>query len=207
MSELMDGQVIHREFQAELEATGDGRNIDLRIVPYGVTARVSDDGGRTFYDEVWEPGVFDRQMKAAHRIDVLMNFEHQQGIGGVVGRGVALRDSDAGAEGTFRMLSGGDADKTLELVNEGVLTGVSLEAVAERSVRGADGVVRRVKARLRNIALCRMPAFADAQVLAVREAHPELHPDEEAAPAPSIAPSPDRRRHGRSDTTACTRRR
>lgn len=186
----MGRQVIKREVPAELETSGDGRNIDLRIVPYGVKARVSDDGGRTFYDEVWDQGVFDKQTKAAHRIDVLMNFEHQQGIGGVVGRGVQLRDSEVGAEGTFRMLSGNDADKTLELVNEGVLRGVSLEAIAEKSVRDEEGVVHRIKATLRNIALCRSPAFPDAQVLAVREAQPDPEPEPEPEPEPS-EPAPE----------------
>jgi HK97 family phage prohead protease len=119
---------------------------------------------------MWMPGVFDKQQNAANR--VLMNFEHQPGVGGVVGRGVEFRDSDEGFEGSFRMLSQQDADKALELVNEGVLTGVSLEAKPLKSIR-EDGVVKRVKAHLDNIALCREPAFEGAQVLAVREAPPE----------------------------------
>ena len=44
--------------------------------------RVSDDGGRTFYDEEWVPGAFDQQLTAPNRVDVLANFEHQQGIAG-----------------------------------------------------------------------------------------------------------------------------
>ena len=62
-----------------------------------------------------------------------------------------------------------DGDKALELVREGILGGVSLEAYAKKSVRTAAGVVRRVKAHLRNVALCRDPAFSDAVILAVRE--------------------------------------
>ena len=165
----MSEELIRREFQAELEPSGDGRTLDVRIVPYKTRSRVSDDGGKTFYDEEWLPGAFDRQLIAPNRVDVLANFEHQQGIAGVVARGTELRDSDQALEGTFRMLSHSDADKALELVNEGVLTGVSIEAVPLKSIR-ENGVMRRAKARLVNIALCRFPAYKGAEVLAVREA-------------------------------------
>jgi hypothetical protein len=56
-----------------------------------------------------------------------------------------------------------------------------VEAIPEKSIRGEDGVVRRVKARLVNIALCRSPAFPAAQVLAVRE-KPEEPWQEPGAP-------------------------
>jgi hypothetical protein len=56
-----------------------------------------------------------------------------------------------------------------------------LEAFAKKSVRTADGVVKRVKAHLHNVALCRRPAFADARVLAVRE-HQHQIIDEELLP-------------------------
>ena len=163
-------EIIKRQVVAELHPQGDGRTLELRVVPYGVVARVSDDGGQTHYDEVWMPGVFERQTKAPNR--VLMNFEHRQGISDVVGRGTELRETKHGLEGTFRMLNHSDADKALELVNEKVLTGVSLEAEVKKTVR-EDGLVKRVKATLRNIALTRMPAYPEATVLAVREQTPE----------------------------------
>ena len=181
MSEA-DG-MITREFPAELLATGDGRTLDVRIIPYNSVSRVSDRPGE-FYDEEWLPGAFDRQLAAPNRVDVLANFEHQQGISGVIARGTELRDSDEALEGTFRMLTHSDADKALELVNEGVLTGVSIEAVPLKSER-VDGVVKRVKARLVNIALCRSPAFSGAEVLAVREA-PEPEPEPDPEPDPEV---------------------
>jgi Escherichia/Staphylococcus phage prohead protease len=162
---MSDETVIRREFPAVLEPTGDGRTLDLRIVPYKTKARVSD-GGEPYYEE-WLPGVFDKQLNAANR--VLVNVEHEKSFGGVVGRGAELRETPDGFEGSFRVLKGSDGDKALELVNDGVLTGVSLEAIPVKSERTADGVVQRVKARLINIALCRFPAFEQAQVLAVRE--------------------------------------
>ena len=182
----MPDEIIRREFAAELTPSGDGRTLDLRVVPFNTVARVSDDGGRTVYEEMWMPGAFDRQLSAPNRVDVLVNFEHQQGIAGVVARGTELRDTGDALDMTARMLSVPDADKALELVNEGVVGGVSLEAVPVKSERGADGVVRRYAARLINVALCRAPAFADAAVLAVRESPP----DEEPAPD-DPPPEPD----------------
>lgn len=179
---MSDENVIRREFPAVLEPSGDGRTLDLRIVPHGVKARVSDHGGPV-YEEEWVRGCFSKQMNAANR--VLVNVEHEKGFAGVVGRGIEFRDSDTGFDGSFRVLNGPDGDKALELVNEGVLTGVSLEAVPLKSERSSDGVVRRLAARLLNVSLCRFPAFADAQVMAVRE-----EPDPEPEPEPEPDPEP-----------------
>jgi HK97 family phage prohead protease len=183
----MPDEIIRREFPAELVPSGDGRTLDLRVVPFNTVARVSDDGGRTVYEEMWMPGAFDRQMSAPYRVDVLVNFEHQQGIGGVVARGTELRDTGEALDMTARMLNVPDADKALELVNEGVVGGVSLEAIPIKSERGSDGIMRRVAARLVNVALCRSPAYEGAQVMAVRES-----PDPEPEPIPDDpVPEPD----------------
>ena len=130
MSEIDNG-VLHREFSVDLETSGDGRTVDVRIVPFNVAQRVIDPppfGTGVPYEEVWLPGAFDKQTDVAHRIDVLANFEHEQGIGGVVGKGTELRDTGDALEGTFRMLNGSDGDKMLELVESGYVKGVSLEA-------------------------------------------------------------------------------
>lgn len=180
MLEPAERQVVRREFAAEF-TPGDGRTVDVRVVPYGVAARVSDDGGRTVYREEWAAGCFDDQLVAGHRLKVLLNFQHLPGISNVVGKGVALRSEPDGLHGSFRMSATQDGDKALELVNDGILDSVSLEAVPKRTVRTAEGVMRRVKAHLVNVALCRQGAFDDAKVLAVREA-PEILIDEELMP-------------------------
>lgn len=186
-TEPAERPVLRRTYTAELTA-GDGRTVDVRVVPYGVSAEVSDDG-RTFYREEWAPTAFDDQLVAGHRLKVLLNFEHQRGIGNIVGQGVALRSMPDGLHGTFRMSETQDGDKALELVRDGILDGVSLEAYAKKSIRTAEGVLRRVKAHLHNVALCRTPAFADAKVLAVREEdiEPEEIWDEQLLPVPMDA--------------------
>ena len=87
-----------------------------------------------------------------------------------MGHGVTLRDTPDGLHGTFRVHENTDGDKALLLIREGLLTGLSLEAVAMRSVR-RGGLVERIKARLDAVALTRRPAYKDARVLAVR-GHP-----------------------------------
>ena len=143
-------------------------------MPYGVSAEVSDGG--PVYREEWLAGCFDDQLVAGHRLKVLLNFEHGLGISNVVGKGVELRSQPDGLHGSFRVLETQDGDKALSLVRDGILDGVSLEAYAKKSIHGRDGVIRRVKAHLHNVALCRQPAFVDALVLAVRE---EVIVDEE----------------------------
>jgi HK97 family phage prohead protease len=125
--------------------------------------------------------MFDHQLNAAHRM--LANFEHQQGMGGLVGKGVALRREADGYHGTFRILEGSDGDKLLQLLPDAV-DGVSLEAKPVRSTRSDAGVVQRVKAHLVGIAFTRFSAYAGAKVLAVREGADQLIVDEAFLPVP-----------------------
>jgi HK97 family phage prohead protease len=158
--------LVRRTFAAELSS--EGRTLDVRVVPYGITAEVSDDH-RTVYREEWAPGCFDDQLVAGHRLKVLLNVEHERGIRGIVGKGISLRSESNGLHGSFEVLRSGAGNTTLELVQDGILDGVSLEALPKKSIRTMNGVVRRVKAHLVNVALCRTPAFPEARVLAVRE--------------------------------------
>jgi HK97 family phage prohead protease len=172
--ERAERPVLRREYAANI-IRGDGRTVDVRIVPYGEVIEHNDGlGGErrgVTYREEFMPGVFGHQTNAAHRI--LANVEHQQGIGGLVARGVSVRDTPDGFHGTFRMLDGQDADKALELIDAGVLDGVSLEAAPVKNIRSQDGVVQRVKANLINIAFTRFAAYSGAKVLAVREDEPD----------------------------------
>jgi len=160
---------VKRSFEAEV-TPGDGRTIDVRIVPYGIPTEVSDGG--PLYREMWMQGAFSDQVRGARAgraREVYVNFEHGQTMADVLGRGEALRESDDGFYGSFRILNSADGDKTLELVNDGALNGISLEARVKKSVRMDNGVVQRMKAHLVNVALCRNPAYQSAGVLAVRE--------------------------------------
>lgn len=164
-------ELIRREYAADL-TPGDGRTVDCRIVPYG--ERIEHDDGLGGlpagmpYTEEWAAGAFTHQLKAANR--VLANVEHQEGLAGIVGHGVALIERSDGLYGSFKLHDNADGDKALMLVKEGVLDSVSLEARPQKTVRTRDGVVRRVKAHLEAVAFARFGAYPGAQVLAVRTA-------------------------------------
>lgn len=157
-------ELLHREFRGEA-SVGDGRTIDLRMVPFGERATVDDGEGP--YEEEFDPAAFDGQTEHAHR--VYLNFQHEKGIRSVVGKGVMLEARADALYGSFRALEDADGDKALLLVREGVLTGASIEFKPKKSIRTAEGVIRRVVAHLDAVALCRVGAYASAGVLAVRE--------------------------------------
>ena len=150
---------------------GEGRTLDVRIVPYGLVTTVSDPG-RPAYREQWMPGAFADQVRGAaagRAKQVYVNYRHGEGIQNVLGHGLALREEGDGFYGSFELHDTPDGQKALYMVRENVLAGVSLEAYPKKSVRSADGVVQRVKAHLVNIALTPEPAFEGAGVLAIRE--------------------------------------
>ncbi len=185
---IVADDTVKREFSAELTA-GEGRTVDVRIVPYGEQITHNDGlGGLPVgvdYTEEWMPGVFSHQVNAAHR--VVANFEHQEGIAGIVGKGIALREASDGFHGTFRILPTPAGETILSLLRDddgpAVVDGVSLEARPVKSVRGANGVVQRVKAHLSAVAFTRFSAYKGARVLAVRQQpsvvwEPEMLPHE-----------------------------
>ena len=110
---------------------------------------------------------FEEQIRAPGGSKVFVNVEHERGIRGVVGHGIQLREGQSGLYGAFEIHDTEDGRKALHLVRAGLLTGLSLEAIAQRSLRRGD-IVERVKARLEAVALTRRPAYKDAKVLAVR---------------------------------------
>lgn len=179
--------VAYRAFAVDL-TPGDGRTVDVRIVPYGERI-VHNDGlggvpkGIAYTEEIL-PGAFDHQLNAAHRVHV--NVEHEEGIAGKVGHGLELASREDGFYGSFRMLPTPAGDTALELVRANALGGVSFEALFVKSIRTAEGVVQRVRANLRNIALCRDPAYSRAVVLGLRTEDDEepVMLDESVLPIP-----------------------
>lgn len=145
---------------------GDGRTLDGRLVPYNTVADVADPPSFAPYREMFMPGAFERQLQTPGRDKVLLNFEHEQGIRGTLGRAIELRDQQDGLHGSFTIRAGDDGDYALELVREGVLTGLSIEFSSK--FKTVDGVRQRHQAHLDKVALCRFPAYEDAQVFAVR---------------------------------------
>lgn len=162
--------VIHRTFPLRLERSGDGRTLEGCCVPYGEASKVTDDGVTTYY-EVFEPGCFRRNLRAANRIE--LRYEHRDGLGDIVGRAVELSEEGSGLYGSFRVFDGAVGDQALNLVAEGILPGLSVGFVPLRrggERRTADGSVVRDYCHLEEVSLCRKPAFDRAVVTQVRSA-------------------------------------
>ena len=158
--------LLEREFVATAVEV-EGRMVDVRLVPFREVARVADPPNFEPYDEEWMPGVFDHQLNAANRVHA--KYGHSRHAIDVVGHGTALRSESDGYHLTTKIHKTPQGETTLELLRDGGLPCVSLEAVPVRSVVSVAGVVQRVKANLLGYAFCRQGAFAGARVLAMRE--------------------------------------
>lgn len=178
--EHLERDVLVRSYEATL-SVGDGRTLDIRLAPYNVPATVADPPTFSPYQEMFLPGAFERQLSAPDRVSVWLNFEHEQGLRGIVGHGLELRDSPGSIDGSFRVHSNADGDKALQLVNDGLVTGASMEFAALRS-RRVGGVVQRLRAHIDRVSLCRSPAYSAAGVLAVREAPDPPEDDDQGDP-------------------------
>lgn len=172
-TETIERTTLVRSFDLPLADSWDGRTLDVRVVPYNVPATVSDPPHFTPYREAFVPGAFERQLSTPGRDRVFLNFEHEQGIRGVIGQSLEFHDRDDGLHASFGVHENADGDKALMLIRSRVLTGLSLEFAALAS-RRVDGVVQRVRAQLDKVSLCRFPAYEGAEVLAVREEPDDL---------------------------------
>jgi HK97 family phage prohead protease len=182
------------QFPAELElradaAGGDGRTVDLRIVPFGVLGRTPQGL------EMVERGAFEGTDPDA----VVLRQDHADPP---AGRGTSLEERDDGAYMSFRIARTPRGDELLANLAERMHRNASIgfEEIAGgstmRAYRGEPVRVHR-RLRLREVGTTWRPVYPEAQVLAVRAEDLEM-PDgapvipEPAAPAsiPSAAPAP-----------------
>lgn len=174
---MMDGLYI-RAVVSELEVTGDGRTVTGLLAPYNKPARVDDGFGP--YWEMFERGCFSKALKG-HPQYLRLQLEHN---GHWVGRGHLWRDSAEGLAADMRLDDTEAGREAAFKIRDGQTPGLS---VAYRLSEDPHGNVtrtigdRRVTVRkkikaLHHVALCQFPAYADAQVEAVRSA-PEGPPE------------------------------
>ena len=163
----MSAQIMQRSFETIIEHR-EGRTIEGCVVPYGQPERVSDEGGPTYF-EVFEPGAFRKQLRAAARIE-LRYEHHDRHVGDSLGICRELTEESSGLYGTFTIHRGVFGDQALELIREGVLPGFSVgfEDRFTHWQRTAEGTVVRSNCLLREVSLCRTPAYSGAVITATR---------------------------------------
>ncbi len=167
--------LLKRTFNVEVaEIAGDGRTIHALCVPYGKPATVDDGYGP--YKEQFLKGSFERAVNVPNR--VWLNFEHHPGFSNVIGNGVQFEERTDGLYGQLEVDESDEGDKALRFINKRVLTGMSVEFKPMSHDKPVDGIVTRRSVHLDAVALCRVGAYDDAKVLAVRteSVAPELQP-------------------------------
>jgi len=147
-----------------VEPGGDGRRIDLRLVSWDDVATRTDEG----YPEQLLPGVFSGTDPSR------VTLESQRHGGSIVGVGEAIVERTDGAYGTFRVAETTAGDELLALTRPGpageppVLRDASVVFRPLKSRTGPNGLVQRVSADLRRVAIVERGAYASGSVLAVR---------------------------------------
>jgi hypothetical protein len=154
----------------DLGLQGDGRTAVLRLLSYAQDYTVSDDGAHT-YTERWASGAFRRSFgHAKNAVKVPLTYEHPSPVMGralpVGGSTRAWEDGDAVmVEGRISRTQAGD--DLVELLRDGVVQGVSVEATVFRS-KAMVGGFERQEAALRAVAFTCYPQYADAGLVAMR---------------------------------------
>ena len=140
----------------------EGRTVELRIVPWNVTAQTADG------PEAFARGAFKGTDPGR------VTIEAQRHGGPLVGRGVAIEERDDAAYLTARIAPTPAGDELLTLAREGVLQDASVVFVPRTSKRRSDGVVERQSVELRRVAILERGAYPGAGVVAVRAAEDEV---------------------------------
>jgi Escherichia/Staphylococcus phage prohead protease len=164
---LRPGEHFVRTFAPLLEVRsaargGDGRTIEGIAVPFLRRQRIDDS-----LTEQFAPGAFDHQIRAAHR--VFFTRDHMSQGGTLIGKAIELRNDAAGLWGAFRVSATPMGDETLALIEDGVLSELSVGFRAQRDHLEPDGTVTRVRADLREVSVVMAGAYGeDATIMAVR---------------------------------------
>ena len=161
----MSDLALSRAFVSDIEirSDGDGRTVHGIIVPFGVTARVSD-GGRP-YDEMFERGAFARTIQhQGSRVKLLSQHDSRRNP---LGRATLLREDAAGLYGEFRVSATAAGDEALELLRDGALDSFS---VGFRPIKHEtrNRVLVRTEVGMREASLVTFPAYESALVGGVR---------------------------------------
>lgn len=163
----MSERIVHaRSFEAPLEAK-EGRIVEGCCVPYGQAAEVADPGSAPYW-EVFEPGAFRKQLRAASRLE--LRYEHRDDLAHSIGICRSLHEESSGLFGEFAIHRGAFGDQALELVREGILPGFSVLFIDRfrHWQRTKEGTVVRSNCELHEVSLCRAPAYSGALVTGVR---------------------------------------
>jgi len=151
-----DAQLLLLSDQERAALPEDGRTLLVRLLSWGEVANTPQGL------EAFARGAF------ADSDPATVLVESQAHGGAIVGRGQALMDDGQGPVLQARISDTTAGRDLLTLYHDGVLTRASVVFKPERSRHRSDGVVERVKASLRKVAILPAGAYPSAQVLEAR---------------------------------------
>ena len=175
------------------------REVDFRIMPWD--RQIDTNSG----PELFVRGAFEGTDPSKVK---LMDIEHAAHFGlgqdgqpiltrRPIGKGLSIEERDDGAYMTVRVAATAAGDEYLSLASEGVVDGVSIEfdpRIADGTtveVRNGRRVQIRRKVKLTAISPTYRPAYAEAQVLAVRSEEKHMaDKSQREDPAPEPEPEP-----------------
>ncbi len=154
--------IEYRQLQElEVREEGDGRTIYGIVVPYNKEQRIN--AGLT---EIFMPGAFAQQTKAAHRVKLLVNHDLKMPIG----RATLLREDKAGLYGEFRVSDTAAGNEQLQLIQDGVIDHLSIGFSTIKNATRPNGTIERQRAHLAEVSLVTFGAYGDdASVVGVRD--------------------------------------
>lgn len=175
--------IEHRRYAPELTraAGGDGRTVEGIAVPYGQPQRIYE--GLT---EQFARGAFAHQVAAMRRVQVAR--EHYVHGGVLIGRIHEAREDARGLWVSMRVSATPAGDETLTLIEDGVLSELSIGFRAKRDRTLPDGTIERVKADLTEVSVVRAGAYGQkAKVLATRAAEDDDEDERDQDARPNLA--------------------
>lgn len=171
------------DFDLRFEASwsiSDAREIVGIAAPYGVVANVRRQGAGAGDAERIRlaPGAFRRHVKDPGRVELRFEHSSDDDLLGVIGNAVELSESTTALSGRFRVLPTAIGEQAIALVESGLAQGLSVGFWQTAAHRESDGTLTITTGRLREVSLCREPAFAEAGVLSVASLAPAPRDDE-----------------------------
>jgi Escherichia/Staphylococcus phage prohead protease len=161
-------ELQYRSFapQLEVRAAGGGRTVFGIAVPYNAPTRIDER-----LVEQFARGAFDHQIPYPRSVKFAR--EHMALGGELIGAATMLRDDPAGLYVEMRVANTPKGDETLELVKDGALDQLSIAFRERQNRRLGGGVVERLKANLREVAVVLEGAYGElATAMGVRSRQP-----------------------------------
>lgn len=162
----------YRSFSPDLEVRNSdgGRTVYGIAVPYNAPTRIDEQ-----LIEQFAPGAFNHQLDRPQRVKFAR--EHVLLGGELIGAASLLRDDAAGLYVELRTAKTPAGEATLELVREGALDQLSVMFREGQNRRLGGGVVERVRADLKEVAIVFEGAYGDlAMAAGVRSKQPPPGP-------------------------------